>query len=116
MKDSEIISFAFVAIGVISLAVVLMGRHNEKEICENIRAKEDGSVYCWRCKTREVIKSVRLGVDGKTPNGTTFRFANIYTYGHDDPFEAYTELDGKKIKKLQVGKFPGATYSATEDE
>ena len=116
MNQSSIISGTFIAIGAIVIIVLLIGRNRDETICENIRDKEEGSVYCWRCKSREPMRKVSVGVDGKTTDGTAFRFVNIYTYKHSEPFEAYIELDGTKIKKLMIGRFPGTMYSATEDE
>jgi hypothetical protein len=116
MKESNIISLIIVAISVIALAVTFIQKERKDDICENIRNKMEGSVFCWRCKSQEPIRNVHLSVDGKTPDGNVFMFANVYTYKHKEPFEVYVEQDASQITKLHTGKYPGARYDSNKEE
>lgn len=116
MKQSEVISFVVVTSAVVALLVAFIQKERKETMCENIRDKMEGYVYCWRCKSQEPIRRASLTVDGKTPNGNVFMFANIYTYKHHEPFEAYIERDEERITKLCIGKFPGAKYDSDEEE
>ena len=116
MKQSEIISLGAVSVCAIALLVSFIQKYRKETTCEYIRDKMEGCVYCWRCKYQEPVRRVCLAVDGKTSDGNAFIFADIYTYKHLEPFEAYAERDGARITKLRIGKFPGARYENDEEE